>query len=123
MFFFFYRAKLNTLSNGKDGVKSEYKICQRYLRCAKPVIGIRNFIIYFGLCNFSCYFRYNTWEPEENILDVRLIELYEESQKGGDVSTRRPRRRDTRYNVRTNDMFILPRILFNSILNKLQNRF
>ncbi|KAG7202079.1 hypothetical protein KM043_004752 [Ampulex compressa] len=46
--------------------------------------------------------KYNTWEPEENILDVRLIELYEESQKGGDVSTRRPRRRDTRYNVLAN---------------------
>ncbi|CAD6215625.1 GSCOCG00000437001-RA-CDS, partial [Cotesia congregata] len=44
--------------------------------------------------------KYNTWEPEENILDVRLIELYEESQRGGDVVTRRPRRRDTRYNVR-----------------------
>ncbi|XP_015603191.1 polycomb group protein Pc isoform X2 [Cephus cinctus] len=44
--------------------------------------------------------KYNTWEPEENILDVRLIELYEESQRGGDVSTRRPRRRDARYNVR-----------------------
>lgn len=44
-------------------------------------------------------FRYNTWEPEENILDVRLIELYEESQKGTDVATRRPRRRDARYNV------------------------
>ena len=43
--------------------------------------------------------RYNTWEPEENILDVRLIELYEESQKGADIVTRRPRRRDTRYNV------------------------
>lgn len=45
-------------------------------------------------------FRYNTWEPEENILDVRLIELYEQSQKGADVSTRRPRRRDARYNVK-----------------------
>ncbi|XP_034948483.1 polycomb group protein Pc isoform X2 [Chelonus insularis] len=42
--------------------------------------------------------KYNTWEPEENILDVRLIELYEESQRGGDVVTRRPRRRDARYN-------------------------
>ncbi|XP_050578302.1 polycomb group protein Pc [Bombus affinis] len=41
--------------------------------------------------------KHNTWEPEENILDVRLIELYEESQKGGDVTARRPRRRDTRY--------------------------
>ncbi|XP_001600331.2 polycomb group protein Pc [Nasonia vitripennis] len=41
--------------------------------------------------------KYNTWEPEENILDVRLIELYEESQRGGDVTARRPRRRDTRY--------------------------
>ncbi|KAJ8679995.1 hypothetical protein QAD02_015782 [Eretmocerus hayati] len=42
--------------------------------------------------------KYNTWEPEENILDVRLIELYEESQRGSDVTSRRPRRRDTRYN-------------------------
>lgn len=43
--------------------------------------------------------KWNTWEPEENILDVRLIELYEESQKGSDVATRRPRRQDARYNV------------------------
>ncbi|XP_015111409.1 polycomb group protein Pc [Diachasma alloeum] len=42
--------------------------------------------------------KWNTWEPEENILDVRLIELYEESQKGSDVAPRRPRRADTRYN-------------------------
>ncbi|XP_058791653.1 polycomb group protein Pc-like [Phymastichus coffea] len=41
--------------------------------------------------------KYNTWEPEENILDARLIELYEASQKGGDFPSRRPRRRDTRY--------------------------
>lgn len=52
-------------------------------------------------------YRHNTWEPEENILDVRLIELYEESQKGGDVTARRPRRRDTRYNV--NNLFISSR--------------
>lgn len=50
------------------------------------------------------FYRHNTWEPEENILDVRLIELYEESQKGGDVTARRPRRRDTRYSV--NNLFI-----------------
>lgn len=50
-------------------------------------------------------YRYNTWEPEENILDVRLIELYEESQKGGDVTTRRPRRRDTRYSVNNYSYF------------------
>lgn len=54
--------------------------------------------------DFSLY-RYNTWEPEENILDVRLIELYEESQKGGDVTTRRPRRRDTRYSVNNYSYF------------------
>lgn len=93
-----FRAKSSTLSSGKDGVKSEYKVRDSAVISYNVATLANIFFISF------VYFRYNTWEPEENILDVRLIELYEESQRGGDVSTRRPRRRDTRYSVRTNNI-------------------
>lgn len=86
------------MSSGKDGVKSEYKVRDSVSLATMCDTLANIFFISF------VYFRYNTWEPEENILDVRLIELYEESQRGGDVSTRRPRRRDTRYSVRTNNI-------------------
>ncbi|KAJ8963533.1 hypothetical protein NQ317_015804 [Molorchus minor] len=38
--------------------------------------------------------RYNTWEPEENILDVRLIDLYEQSQKSDGPSKRGPKKKE-----------------------------
>ncbi|KAJ8968066.1 hypothetical protein NQ314_002505 [Rhamnusium bicolor] len=38
--------------------------------------------------------RYNTWEPEENILDVRLIDLYEQSQKSDGTSKRGPKKKE-----------------------------
>lgn len=38
--------------------------------------------------------RHSTWEPEENILDVRLIDIYEESQKNEASSKRGPKRKD-----------------------------
>ncbi|XP_060528825.1 polycomb group protein Pc isoform X2 [Cylas formicarius] len=40
--------------------------------------------------------RHNTWEPEENILDVRLIDLYEQSQKNEGGNKRGPKKREKR---------------------------
>lgn len=37
--------------------------------------------------------RYNTWEPEENILDIRLIEKFEE-QNELSFSRKRPKKRE-----------------------------
>lgn len=52
--------------------------------------------------------KHNTWEPEENILDVRLIDVYERSQKSdGTTKLGRPKKKDKQIerqqNVETED--------------------
>lgn len=41
--------------------------------------------------------KHSTWEPEENILDVRLIDIYEHSQKSETPSKRGPKRKEHRH--------------------------
>lgn len=38
--------------------------------------------------------KHNTWEPEENILDSRLIELFENSQRSEGGNKRGPKRKE-----------------------------
>lgn len=38
--------------------------------------------------------KHNTWEPEENILDGRLIELFEQSLKGSSTPKRGPKKKE-----------------------------
>ncbi|XP_019864585.1 polycomb group protein Pc isoform X2 [Aethina tumida] len=38
--------------------------------------------------------KHNTWEPEENILDVRLIDLFEKSQKSDGSHKRGPKKKE-----------------------------
>lgn len=38
--------------------------------------------------------RHNTWEPEENILDRRLIEQFEQSQRSEGGSKRGPKKKE-----------------------------
>lgn len=42
--------------------------------------------------------RYNTWEPEENILDRRLIEIFEQSQGSNTPSKRGPKKKEKERN-------------------------
>lgn len=41
--------------------------------------------------------KHSTWEPEENILDVRLIDIYEHSQKSETPAKRGPKRKEHRH--------------------------
>lgn len=41
--------------------------------------------------------KHSTWEPEENILDVRLIDIYEQGQKGESTPKRGPKKKEHRY--------------------------
>ncbi|CAH2003320.1 unnamed protein product [Acanthoscelides obtectus] len=49
--------------------------------------------------------KHNTWEPEENILDVRLIDLYERGQQRGGASDGRrgPRKRGEKHAAAADD--------------------
>ena len=48
----------------------------------------------------SGLFRHSTWEPEENILDGRLIDIFEQGQRGDPASHKRgPGRKKEKYHV------------------------
>lgn len=55
--------------------------------------------------NHTIYFifRHSTWEPEENILDGRLIDIFEESQRGEYTPKRGAKKKDQHHSQKEKD--------------------
>lgn len=57
--------------------------------------------MHYYFCIFNC--RHSTWEPDENILDGRLIDIFEESQRGEYTSKRGAKKKDQHHNQKEKD--------------------